>query len=279
LELAKANQPAKPELKVLFEDGNDFLKFTVPQPLDREKNAEMYRKVYNGIRGDLLRSIQGQVDLSTLDRNSRLVALINEFKIVPQDEMDRFDKSLKQFDSKYEEFIRRAVDLDMLALSTFSFSLRLHNLGTAPAEDIDVHIHFPDGFRFQSKEDRRDLLAPPEPPMRPRTQIESMMDLMHTSSLLTVPFLPPRNVPVNLSNMSPPNVSPITIVKGNSYETTSKVRRLKHNNSVTIAELTIVFASMSDVRSFKADVTINAGNMREDKQGSLHFVFREPSGL
>ncbi|MDJ0662678.1 MAG: hypothetical protein QNJ42_24815 [Crocosphaera sp.] len=151
------------------------------------------------------------------------------------------------------------------------------NFGTYPAEDIDVYMHFPDGFTLDKLDNFPNKPQKPQPPSEPvpRTMSERMNDrLLLNLSSLSIPSLPPIK---DSQNRTPSNISSVDIRRSNSYNVTLHVGKLKQHTLETIDEMTITFNSIDQVSSFSIDYQLIAANIPNPVYGKLHVIFTEKS--
>jgi hypothetical protein len=92
-------------------------------------------------------------------------------------------------------------------------------MGTVPAEDIDIHLHFPDGFELVDSADY------PKPPTEPNTPYKPKNRLDIPG--LGISGFPRIHIP-NPQNMNIDSERP-TIRKSNSYDVDYNRSYLKHN--------------------------------------------------
>jgi hypothetical protein len=183
-------------------------------------------------------------------------------------EVTRYNTELDQFFTAYEEHLYRMSGYEAFMRLAFPLKIELLNEGTAPAEDLDVFLHFPDGFELFAQSDLPKAPSEPLPPSKPRTSLEMLGTVV--SSAAHSNFLLPRVS----SPGPPPNVSSPRIRRSNSYEVSVKVRRLKHGLSAGFDPLYLVFHSDGAVRSIGIDYRINAANTPKEATGKLHVVIK-----
>jgi hypothetical protein len=153
--------------------------------------------------------------------------------------------------------------------NAFFCSLYLVNSGGAPAQNIDVHLHFPDGMDiFDTKHLPPEFQTPvpPEPPRKPRSWSE------YITESLNIGIAPAIFNRLGNYNMEVPNVSSPTIQKSFSYDVDYDVTRLKHGYQECLGELLIVFNVKQSVKSFHAEYIVTADNLPFKQSGRLNFV-------
>lgn len=195
---------------------------------------------------------------------SSLVTTVT-FGMPTQEAIDRYRSDIKLYLDKYRGYLLRLNEYHCSNRLMARIGFFLVNSGTAPAEDIDVILHFPDGFEVHSIEQ---LPKPPEEPAEPeppRSLWETLTSMKLTPSILT-PKIPDVLQLASLRDSGP------KIRKTNSYEVTYCVRRLKHGFGRELDAVAIRFGSEEDVKPFHIDYVIWAANVPHKVEGQLHVV-------
>lgn len=150
--------------------------------------------------------------------------------------------------------------------------LQLLNTGTVPGEEIDLHIHFPDGFQMYSEKDFPKIPNPPQKPIRPRTYIDMLTSRLDPSRICAPVF--PRMDDIN-KIIAPPS---FTLKKTNSYEFDESFDQIKHGEHIKtdVKKLFMVFDSASCIKNFSAEYIISGSNVPVAVKGELHFIFNLP---
>jgi hypothetical protein len=157
---------------------------------------------------------------------------------------------------------------------TIRLAICLANDGTAPAEDIDVFMHFPDGFVLTSEDDFPDPPQPPKPPSKSKTQMEKLRAPLG-GGIPSVPYPPAFNP----SSIQPPsNVSAPSIKRTRSYDVNLHVRRIKHKLREPFDTLCVVFKSFESAHSFHIAYEILAADLPSKITGDLHIIIQKESG-
>ena len=181
---------------------------------------------------------------------------------------ERYNSEVTRFFQSYETYQRELHDYQNARRLMISFEIGLRNTGSAPGEDIDVHLHFPDGFQlFNREEDLPSAPQPPDPPRRPgsfgidRSTAEAFMRMS------TIGGLAMRG-PVG----PPPNVSSPSIRRTNSYESRSHIIKAKHGYTLRLANFVAAFGSDESLGSFKIDYSISAANLPKAVKDHLSII-------
>lgn len=157
----------------------------------------------------------------------------------------------------------------------FLIKLVLENRGSAPADDTDVHIQFPDyvGYRgapvlIRPGEDGLKRPDGPTRPVKPRTDTEIARAMMpdYAASLASLPSF---DVPIR-------NVSFVTSSRRVPLRHQYHVRRLKHFEIEVITTCLVVFSSWDAVRSFGIQYELAPSNRHDRQSGEVHVVIQRP---
>jgi len=183
------------------------------------------------------------------------------------EEIDRYNKEVKKYYSDYEAFIDVNNAYKNLLRRHFKIELILENSGTKPAENIDIHLHFPDGFKLLNERDFPKPPIEPADPRHPRTTLEMIAEnfdmLNHVSSFPHSYLAPPD---LRLRNVSSPEIK-----QSNSYDVKIRVLKLKHGHCEKIDPMFVLFASYEAASSFGVDYTISADNLPAAIKGRLNI--------
>jgi hypothetical protein len=189
---------------------------------------------------------------------------------ISAEDVNKYNSSLDKYFTAYERYLYSVREFNDLRRRTARLEIVLVNDGTCPAEDIDIFLHFPDGFELFNKDELPKEPEAPRAPTRPKTWIEKASQPMFVPGF-HAPELYDRlnslNVPI-----TPPNVSRPSIRRTNSYDVEVGIMRAKHGMVQPLDPLYITFSSFTGARSFAIDYTIHAANLPDPAAGKLHVV-------
>ncbi len=189
--------------------------------------------------------------------------------MIPEDEFDRYNKDRIAYFTNYEHYMRAMVVSGNLVKRSIRFTIAISNSGSAPADDVDVRLNFPNGFVLYTKNDIPSFPDEPKLPTKPQNSLQMLQ-----SRLASFNLNPPR---VLVPEFSPQ--SSFQLRKTNSYEIKDHFTRIKHGFTKELPELFLTFDSYADARSFNCDYEISTGNLPEPVQGKLHFVVEKDSAV
>lgn len=266
-------QNALPQLTLCFAGSNEpetHAHFLLSPPPDTMEN-EITRKI-NDLRSKLPKQYPSPPKTpstgphDSLAALSELYAAVASFGPIPPEEYDRYNRDVDEYLAEYEQYMRETWEQNAALRRTIRFEIEIRNTGSAPADDVDVMLHFPDGFSLMSKDDPPNLPKEPRPPRKPRSRMEMLTDSIGHIPNLTMPFpsIPNFKVPTSF-----------TIKRTGSYTVTDHFKRIKHGASDQLPELFLTFDSYESAKSFHCDYTVRPANLPEPVEGELHFVIEK----
>lgn len=263
-----------PNLSLVYEDGEQHATIQLPRPLSLEQ-SEIDKRI-NEVKSKFRRmnkertKDQSHLPESALERVS-MVAAISLMNMIPQKEIDRYNNEVEKYIPAYAKFIVSNLEFENLKRRTFKLDVVLANDGTTPAEDIDIYLHFPNGFQLLEEDELPKLPKPPEQPEEPMTEMQRFSNSMNYNRMIpsSVFFNPP-----DVSPRLPQNVSSPSIKRVNSYEVHVHVQKIKHNLQVFLDPLFVIFDSFEYAKSFTIDYRILAANIPREVTGNLHIIIQ-----
>ncbi len=250
-----------PTLALGFAVGSSPARYVLPQPVvsPAEETARRLAEVRR--EHPHMRSPSAAPGFSAI-----MVALAETHGISEQ-AITAYNTSLDRFYWDYERYLDALAEHENLRGRTLRLSLQLRNEGTAPAEDIDVFMHFPPGCRVVEEGDLPARPAPPEPPRR----LQGRFD-----------FASRPVTGLGASFFDPPALKlpdPLQIHrKSNGDEVRFHVERLKQQLAEVIDPLYVIFDSFAGASSFGIEYRINAANLPREQPGRLDVVVIKQQG-
>lgn len=254
-----------PQVSLAFKGGNQHATFVLPQPLEFS-NKEAESKL-NDVKRRFPKPDQVSKPNDKLPEGYASFTDAMLYTITFGD-ISKYNSELDEFYRTYAVHIQNEFRFENFKRRTVKLDISLANDGTAPAEDIDIFLHFPDGFSLLSEDDFPEPPELPEPPSPPKSAMESLMDM----NSISVPFL--EHTALN-PILPSPNVSSPNIRRTNSYDVEIHVRRVKHKLPEPFDPLYVVFESYETAASFHIDYEIFAANLPEESSGKLHVIIRK----
>lgn len=179
------------------------------------------------------------------------------------DDVQRFNKDRERFIKDFALFPEKMARYEYMKSLRFSFVLYLNNRGGSPAENIDVKLHFPDGFELLSQDQLPREPFQPRVPVKPRTHVDLLGD--RVSSVSRNPLLMNRSfIPEVPGNISKPDIK-IT----NSYDVNFVIRKVKHHETESLHELYVQYREPDEVKPFEINYFLLADNHPQPFSGRL----------
>ena len=255
--LQRENQILKtriPKLDVLFLDENKFLQIKIPE--EDYSNFEDFKTQ---------RLKQIKIDNPYLEFTTPQGNILAQFYTLTSSRIEEYNNKLDQFYSEYENALDKIFEYEKKELLSFNIQLIIKNSGNSPAEDIDLHLHFPDGFELIESSEKDKHPSLPKPPYEPK----HALDFGHSASPITSYFYNQITPNTSLNFNSP------SIKKTNSYDVDFSRKKLKHGYSEQMEQLTIIFDSNSSINNFQIDFELSSGNVPDKLVGKLNVRFKK----
>ncbi len=242
---------AMPKLAVHFVGGANQLRFSIEKP---DIDAELQ---------DFMRKLcDAYPELRVADKPKGFLATVTrEAVLFTPEKVAAYNRELAPFFAQSEEAARSLFEI---RARTIFFTLATRNSGSAPANDLSIRLHFPDGFTLRKKEAWdafwRKRPQPPEKPTSPFDRISSLATIGH----------PARGLHLEAMRSSGQPLPSLSIRKINSYEMHFAHPKLKHAQEAELGEFALTFDDAPF--SFEVEYEALADNLPDVLQGKLHFV-------
>lgn len=187
--------------------------------------------------------------------------------MIPSEEYDRYNREIDEYISEYDKYLRESWEIHCSLRRSIRFQFEIRNIGTSPADDVDVLFNFPDGFQLYTNDNLPKIPKKPRPPRQPRTNIEMLSDMV-----IDVATPPSQFRALSDINRILKEPSSFTIKRTNSYSISDQFRRIKHGDCVLLPELFLIFDSYESANSFSCEFIIRPANLPDAITGQLHFV-------
>jgi hypothetical protein len=197
----------------------------------------------------------------TIEPHAEIGNLNFQFARIPQSEVERYERECKEYPNRVKAFELAKLGFANQVRRAFRFTLEICNSGSAPADDVDVHLHFPDGFQLLEADDLPNKPSEPSLPRKPRTEIEMTLGQIH------VPMLDRLAIPDIHRQMSS-----FSLKRTRSYDLTDHFRSIKHGDSAELPELFLLFDTPETAKSFHCEYQLRVANLPDKVTGVLHFI-------
>lgn len=208
--------------------------------------------------------IRGSLDKHHLSHsNSSTSMALAALHYISPEEISEYHRKLSKYPEEYRKYLiaRR----EFLRNPIFIFSVGIANVGTAPADNVDIYLYFPDGFELFEENDVPQGPAEPPLPSKPLSSLEKMTSQTASS------FWPDINRYV--SNID--TLSSFSLKKTNSYEVSDSFRSIKHNERVCLHQLFLRFDSFESIHPFCCKYRVTVDNLPQVIEGGINFQFQK----
>jgi hypothetical protein len=243
----------QPNLRLQFDNGESFKKFDVNEPW----------KEYEDVITNEMEKLKNENPFlePDTDENPYGLTLLNLYKKTPE-RVAEYNKALMEYYSEHEVYLRKTKVSFYKENLTLILKIELNNTGNTPGENIDLYMHFPDGFILSQKEDYYSKEVEPSPPEL-STYSLAPYDMSKMLNRFAFPILPN----IDLSGFS--------IKKTNSYDVNDHFKIIKHNHVGSVYPLYITFDNFEAVQSFEITYKITAANMVDMVDGKLNVIINK----
>src|SRR3989339_438961 len=288
--VAISNQTqSKPVLEILFNNNQNVINFEVSNfekltETDLEEKLNQFKEKFKTVPKPEKKE-QNTDDAkdksSMLNPITSLItgAMINQFASIfndiyhSEEKISIYNNYLKGEYDKYEIYLKNYQEYLNSNIGVFEINLQIVNSGIVSADDIDVHIHFPDGF------DVVKYISELEKPIEPK---EPLSYRNYSIQSLSYDWLPtPFKIPVIsdiLYTKTPrveKNITLKEIRKTNSYDVEFIIKKVKHHKSEKLNTLYLIFDNFESVNTFDFEYQINADNLSELVIGKLSVIINK----
>lgn len=261
-----------PILSLAFENGKQRTRFSLGPP-DELTPSELEDEVQQMKQDFPKLEYQSKQDLEwLLPVDSTIRKLVGDMldSLISDDDVDTYNRRLDEYYQAYAKYLPENAQHTEIMRRVLKLAVSITNEGTVPAKDIDVFLHFPDGFELMNVDDLPKAPSPPQPPAKPKTRHQKMLDSVGVPrdwyDNVIVPRMPDR--PADEENVS----APIIIRQASGYEVQFNVRRLKHGLRLSADPLYVKFESFDGARSFHLEYEMLADNVPKPVTGKLHVI-------
>lgn len=248
-----------PKTKLEFENGNDFIKIKID-------TSEHEKDEFIEVELSKLKKEYSYLESQEQNNDDNSIPSIfkglNSFSL-SDNQINDYNSKLEEFFKKYEEFLYNQYGYERKNQLAIRIKIFLVNTGTTPAEEIDIHLHFPNGFELMQIEDFQRPPKKPEAPYKPKSRFDF-------SNLGITAFMP--NFTSNLSDL---NINKPSIKKTNSYDVDFYRKHLKHHYKNQLDELVAIYRNFNDMINFSIDYEISVANMPESIVGKLSIIYEK----
>jgi rRNA-processing protein FCF1 len=265
-------QNARPRLRLAFADGSNSTKRNF-QRADELSESDLVDRI-----AEMKRTYPKMMERAENSKASPpghpFSAILNagaSLSQIPSKAIREYNEALDRYFAGYQEYLEQLAEFYAWERRTAALNILLVNDGTSPADDVDIFMHFPDGFELIRGDQYAAEPKAPKQPRKPRSMLEEMADTRFAfPDYLTGPLYP--NLDFSSRLAAPANATRPRIKRTNSYDVDVSLPKAKHGLNEELDVMYITFESLSIIRNFTIDYTIHAANLPQRITGSLHVT-------
>jgi hypothetical protein len=258
---------ARPQLKIgLISDKSNLEVDANPVFLLEPDKTELTNEEIDRQVEEIRRSLGGKYITPQQDHNSPMALL--EIMRVSTEDISKYHRRLDEYPAVYRKYLLKLREFK--CKPKCKFTIGIYNSGTAPAQNVDIYLHFPDGFELFEEEDVPHEPREPELPQKPEPMSELIRQSLHSNFHNVGRFMAP--------NIKSP--SSFSMKRTKSYDLSDSFHVIKHNERECLPELFLVFNSVETAKSFRCEYRVTVANLPEEIKGNINFQFqadREPT--
>lgn len=255
--LERENQILKskvPKLEVFFDNEKNFLKFK----LGKKDFSD-----FESFKKEKLSQIK--LDYPHLENPKSKENAVFQISSLNPSQIREYNDALNNYYEEYEKVLDNIFKYEEKELCSFEIQLIIKNIGNTPARDIDLHLHFPDGFELIESTNKEEYPELPKPPYKPK----HAFDFGFSNHTILPPLYTKIGQDVNLNLNSP------SIKKTNSYDVDFHRANLKHGYVENLEKLLIIFDNKQSINNFKIDYQLSSADIPEKIIGKLNLIFEK----
>lgn len=267
-------QSRLPKLSLKFKSGADRVNVTVPaiRPFDPDYVRQKVEEAKLANPKITPRASTSNSAMSPLEALSQ--SMLGIGSPIPQAEVDIYNAELDRYYEACIPYFEEEWKFNSLKARVVRLNISLFNDGTAPAQDMDVSMHFPDGFELLNDDNVDQFLIEPQHPVLPTKPMNQLRKFMNTYSAVSPDissFIVPSPIQKSYPT-EPPNVSSPVIKRGNSFTVEFHVAAVKHHTDEALDTLYLFFKETDVPRSFQIDYTLLSASLPNKSPGKLHVI-------
>lgn len=201
--------------------------------------------------------------------------ILGEFNVISESEIERYKSEVDEYLEKKRAYPKNKNQYENHQSRLFTLNLIISNVGGQAASNIDIFIHFPEGFEMLEEKyaSRYHEPIPPERPTPPRTGFQMLEMNSRSFDIRTLSSMIPR----------PHNYTPLELgvdyflvgnIKAQSHDVHFQVNKLKQNMEIALDPICLLFSSYDEIKPFSFDYVINVENHPDEFEGEYHIKFK-----
>ncbi|MGC5745621.1 PIN domain-containing protein [Chryseobacterium sp. NFX27] len=244
-----------PKIIFSFLDNEKFLK-------PKEKNNFKSKEEYISDCVEQIRNEYKYLQKASNVNSQENVIKFLGYLALSDEQIDSYNVDLDKFYKSYEEYFSSIYNRLTFQNDCIEINFKIQNSGTIPGNDIDIDLHFPDGFEILTEDQLPSILKKPTSPYKPKNRF----DIKRTGFNLSI-FNQTVKTPVIKTDLTSPNIK-----KTNSYNVTFHLQSLKHNQDFIFETLYLSYADRSKAKNFNIEYKIMIANYPDIVSGKLNVI-------
>ncbi len=242
-----------PKLFLTFSNKETYIKKQLKPPL----------KISPNYVNDKVKLVMKKYPYKNIELEKSLFPFQAVVENLNKESFDKYNKQLEHFYETYKNYLQDKINhLNKLRIS-IKLNLRIINNGNVPANNIEINLHFPDGFDLLNSEDMEfEFEEPTAPEYKHPLQLHDLTFPSHYFS----------NIQPIQQGINPPNISAPKIKKTESYDVSLQVIKLKHNMYLDLCSFHVTFESIKKAKNFDIEYVLLADNHPEPMTGKLNVI-------
>ena len=260
----RLHENRSPKLRVAFKDWKEHIRIELFPPIALTESDIAARVETAGIKE--CPPYRPPVMPSIRDLRSISLATIG---LVPSgDEIKRYGTERETFLEAIRDYWTKWPEFENRRRLTAELELFVVNDGTAPAKEILLYLHIPDGVDVVDEAPKG--LKKPVPPVWPRPFHEALRMSMPNFSLpnIRAPEIGP-----------PENVSRPTIQRTKSFTVSFEIGKVIQKRRERLDTLYVVFDGFDTARSFAIDYRISSESVPEIVEGQVNVAIEKGGAI
>jgi rRNA-processing protein FCF1 len=194
-------------------------------------------------------------------------------KAVPMPSEKDYDEKWTEYEAKYAEYarkFRRYLLLKWLDENrVFELSFVLRNNSALRANDIELRLHFPDGFKVLETIDVPREPEAPDPPLTVGQMLVAFADTGGHIDLANIFRFPDYS-----ASFTPKPIPKLDITEGNSTDVKHRLVSIKQRSKSEPITMYLRYSGDVYPKSFPIESEVLVGNGRETRKRKLNVVFK-----
>jgi len=199
--------------------------------------------------------------------NPLMKVMNNPLFTLSEDQIRTYNSELNGYYTKFQLYAESVYAGLNFKYNSYPVLLTLENSGSTPAVDLDIELHFPDGFDLIDEGGFPKIEGKPEPPYKPKSRFDyrPMVSIEALSSLYHRPN-------INTNSINYDSNKPI-IKKTNSFDVKYHLKSLKHHQSYDLDPLFLKYVDINQAKGFNINYKIIVANIPKIISGQLQINF------